>query len=112
MGYDAFYNMIGIGAKAGKYVYGTYAVKTHIRNGKIDLALIDGSASGNLKKTIQDSCTYYETACIVLRENDVLSKRVGRDIKVLGVRDKQFSAVLKNKYREVSDRISGGEANI
>lgn len=98
MDYDRFLKFLGLGARAGKLVYGAHACEAAIKTGKAKLIVVDNGASENTKKSFGDACKYYNIKLIILEEEDSLTKYLAKKTnKVIGVVCPDFarSALLK-----------------
>lgn len=96
---------LGLGARAGKLVYGAQGVQQAIKKGKAKLVVIDGSASDNTKKEFSDACDYYHTRLILLEESGALDRSLHKSNKIIGIVCPQFADSAWHKY----NTTSGGE---
>jgi len=74
---DAFYSLLGIAQRAGVLTFGQDGVLAAIASGAARFVLLDGGASENTKKKINDSCRYYGVA-VFETAPDRLGFAVGR----------------------------------
>lgn len=106
MGNEPFLRFLGLGARAGKLVYGAQGVDQGIKKGKVKLVVVDGSASMNTKKEVRDACTYYHVTLIVLEESGVLGASLHKpNNKIIGIACPEFAQSAMDKYNVTS----GGE---
>ncbi|MEF9864270.1 MAG: ribosomal L7Ae/L30e/S12e/Gadd45 family protein [Christensenellaceae bacterium] len=103
---DRFFNFLGLGARAGKLVYGAQGCDKAIKTGKAKLVILDGSASENTKKDFIDACAYYKVQIMILEQNDVLGKCLGKpNNKIIGIVCPKFAKSAMDKL----NTTSGGE---
>ncbi|MEG0256924.1 MAG: ribosomal L7Ae/L30e/S12e/Gadd45 family protein [Christensenella sp.] len=103
---ESFLRFLGIGARAGKLVYGAQGVDGAIKKGKAKLVVVDAAASDNTKKEVKDACTYYHVKLIVLSEAGTLGKSLNKpNNKIIGIVSPEFAKSALDKY----NATSGGE---
>ncbi len=106
MKHEAFLRFLGLGARAGKLVYGAQGVDQAIKKRRAKLVVIDGAASENTKKAFRDACAYYHVKLIVLEECGALGESLHKpNNKIIGIACPQFAASACDKY----NANSGGE---
>ena len=95
--------LIGLAKKAGKVLTGESAVKEAIRFGKAVIVFIAEDASENTKKSITDSCRYYDVDYYICLSKEVLGKAVGNEYNAaVCVTDEGFAGAMLKK-------INGGD---
>ncbi len=97
-----FYSFLGLAARAGAVIYGSDAVDSGIKRGKIKLVVVDGDASDSTKKAFEDACAYYKTHIIVLEDAGELGKSLGKPgRKIIGIKDAGFAkgAIKRHELR-------------
>jgi len=103
---EPFLRFLGLGARAGKLVYGAQGVDQAVKKGKAKLVVVDGGASENTKKEVRDACTYYHVKLIVLDESGVLGESLHKpNNKIIGIACPEFAKSAWDKY----NAASGGE---
>ncbi len=70
-------SLIGLAKRAGRAVCGEGAVKDSIRYGKAHLVILAEDASDNTKKSITNSCKYYNVACYICATKDAIGHALG-----------------------------------
>lgn len=104
---EKVFGLIGLAKKAGKAVRGEGAVKDSIRYGKAYLVIIANDASDNTKKSIVNSCKYYDVPYFIVGAKDELGHALGREYSAsVCITDNGFAESIK-KY--LHSNISGGE---
>lgn len=103
---DEFLSFLGLAVKSGNVIFGSYACEAGIKNGKIKLLVVDGSASDNTKKKFADSCRFYNIEIVMLESSGLLGEKLGKpEKKVIGIASAGFAKAALKKYLT----ISGGE---
>ena len=69
--------MIGLAARARKIVSGEEMTVKAVRNGTAAVALLDAEAGPNTKKSVSDSCRFYEVPLVELPAGE-LGSAIGR----------------------------------
>ncbi len=87
---------LGLAYVAKKTVIGADYVVDSLRKKELYLVLLASDASENTKKRISDKTKTYQVELIENYSTDELSSAVGKkNIKVIGIKDKGFSMLLK-----------------
>ena len=73
------YALVGLAKRAGKVVCGETGIKDSIRFGKAYLAIISEDASDNTKKSITNSCKYYDVKYYIWGTKDDLGHALGNN---------------------------------
>ena len=90
--------MLGLAMKAGKVVIGTEQVIAYLRQGRLKLVLLSGTASEGTKKKIGFKCEFYKTRIIELTvDADELGRLLGKTYApaVVGITDENFSNAIE-----------------
>ncbi len=95
---NKFYNMLGLGRKAGKVVYGYDATVSLIKSDTDNILVVLASdASEKTKKNILFECNKYNRDFIEYGEKNAYGKILRKDeVVVLTVTDKNMISYLKN----------------
>lgn len=95
--------VLGLAARAGALISGQEACLKAVRSGKVQLLLLDGSASGRTIRTFQDACRRCGVPCIVLEQADVLGPSIGRPAgKIAGIAEEGFAAKALSEWENKS----------
>ncbi len=87
---------LGLAYVAKKIVLGTDYVVAALKKGELKLVLLANDASSNTKKKISDKTKTYQVELIEKYTSLELSEALGKsDVKVVGIKDKGFSMLLK-----------------
>ena len=70
---------VSLARKAGKAVLGSESVKEAIRLGKAKCVLIAGDAAQNTKKSLIDSCDFYQVNFAFCSDKNTMGMRLGRE---------------------------------
>ena len=98
---------VSLAKRAGKVVSGESAVKDAIRFKKAKLVLLSCDSSANTKKSILNSCTYYNVKCITAGTMEELGHAIGNNFNaVIAICDTGFAKSIENA---ISTNINGGD---
>ena len=100
-------SLIGLAKRAGRAVSGEGAVKDAIRYGKAQLVIIAVDASDNTKKSITNSCKYYEVPCYICSTKETIGHALGREYNAsVCITDSGFAAKIESRLQL---NTNGGE---
>ena len=74
---------LGLAARAGKAVSGSFCVERSVRRRRAKLVIVSQEASENTKKTFRDLCTYYKVPLYIFGTSDELGKTLGKEFRML-----------------------------
>ena len=74
---DKILSMIGLAKRANKISTGEFICKKAIKSGRAKLAIIAEDASNNTKKSILNSCNYYNVDVVEFGDMESLGKYSG-----------------------------------
>lgn len=95
-----FFRFLGLAAKAGKCVYGSFACEKLVKSSKAYLIIYDCSLSERSKHDIKCMCEHYSTEMIESEPEYAAGAACGKNnIKIIGIKDKNF----KEKLLELSN---------
>lgn len=101
------YSLIGLAKRAGKAVCGEGAVKDSIRYGKAQLVIIAEDASDNTKKSVSNSCIYYNVPYYICGTKSELGNALGKEINAsICISDRGFA---KSIEKHLQSNTNGGE---
>lgn len=101
------FGLIGLAKRAGRLALGEDAVKDSIRFGKSRLVIIAEDASDNTRKSITDSCKYYNVKYYITATKDTLGHAVGNSFNAaVSVLDDGFA---KNIEKYLQANLNGGD---
>jgi len=104
---DKVYGLVGLAKRAGKVVCGEMSVKDSIRFGKAYLVIIAQDASDNTKKSVINSCKYYDVKHYIAGTKDEIGHALGNNFNAsICIIDKGFAKSIE-KY--LSLNTNGGE---
>lgn len=87
---------LGLAYVAKKLAIGTDEVVKLLQQKKLYKVLLANDASDNTRKKIIDKTNTYQVELIQTYSSDILSSAIGKkNIKVIGIKDKGFSMMLK-----------------
>ena len=91
-------NFLGIVFSAGALISGEEMVVKAIQGKKVHLVIISEDISHNTYKKVTDKCRFYDTPYIQKAMSEEIGQALGKSFrKVIGITDKNFAKVLKNK---------------
>ena len=89
---NSFFAFLGIAAKAGKCIYGTFACTQAAKKKKLQLIIIDSGLSERSKKDIYNFCEHNDLKFIVTAPTNRASMACGKDgIMLIGITDINFA---------------------
>ena len=94
---DKILSFIGLGARAGKLIYGSEAGSRAVRCGKAYLVIVANNASENTKKLMTDKCSSNNVKLCRYSTAEELGGAVGKGrVSVVCIKDKDFAdSVIK-----------------
>jgi ribosomal protein L7Ae-like RNA K-turn-binding protein len=102
----ALLNMLGLCARAGKLITGEKACVQAIRAGSACVALLDGAASANAVKALDDACKSHGVPLARTGEYQ-LGDAIGKPGRMAAV---VIDAGMASRIIELSDADSNGDA--
>lgn len=95
---DKLLGMIGLAKRAGKVITGEDLCAKAVKSGKSVLIIIARDASDNTKKSITDSCRFYNVKYIETASKAELGKFTGSDSRtVISVNDDNFAKAILDR---------------
>ena len=92
-------SMLGLATRENKVSTGEFICKKAIKSGQAKIAVIACDASDNTKKSINNSCTFYNVRCIECSDMQSLGKFTGGGERaVVTVNDENLAEAIK-KYK-------------
>jgi len=89
---DDFFGILGFCARARSCQFGSEAVRSGVRSGKVKLILADEGLSPRSMKDVKDMSNYYRTPLLVCGPEGRLGKAVGKGSHmVVGITDRGFA---------------------
>lgn len=91
--------MIGLAKRAGYVSVGGFACESAVKSRTSKLIILAADASHNTKKTIIDSCAYYNIPFLEFSDMKNLGKFTGGGEKaVISINDRNFADSIKKKF--------------
>lgn len=91
------FGMIGLAKRAGKVVSGEKNCKEAIKRGTALLCILANDASDNTKKSITNSCSFYETELITFSTVQELGYAIGNaKNSAIAITDENFAKAILN----------------
>lgn len=98
---EKFFGMIGIARRAGKVSIGADAVRDAVRNNMARLVILAEDASENTRKSVKNSCAFYNTACIEVSNAAELGRCIGKDTAAaISVNDDNLASAVSDKFNQ------------
>lgn len=95
---NKFLNMLGLAKRAGKVQTGEDICSKAVKSGVSKLVIVACDASDNTKKSITDSCKFYNVKYIESGNKTELGKFTGADSRaVVSVNDDNFAKAILDK---------------
>ena len=95
---DKFLGMLGLAKRAGKVITGEDLCSKAVKKGASRLIIIACDASDNKKKSITDSCKFYNVRYIEAADKAELGRYTGADSRaVVSVNDDNFAKAILDK---------------
>ena len=92
-------NMIGLARRAGKVSTGAFVCEKMIKWRRARLVILAHDASENTKKTVTDSCKFYNIRVIEISDMESLGHITGGgDRAVVSVNDNNFAKAISDIY--------------
>lgn len=93
-------NMLGLAKRAGKISAGTFICEKSIKSNTAKLVVLARDASENTKKSITNSCEFYNTRLIEISDMDSLGHSIGAKAPraVITVNDNNFAKAIMDIY--------------
>lgn len=97
---EKLFGMIGMAKRAGKVSTGEFICSRAIKNGEAKLAVIAKDAAENTKKSIVNSCKYYNVKYIEVGSMADLGKYTGSSSEraVAVVNDNNFAQAILDRF--------------
>ncbi len=93
------YGMIGMAKRAGKISTGAFICEKMIKSKQAKLVFLATDASDNTKKSIQNSCKFYNVKLIEFSDMETLGHYTGGgDRAVISVNDDNFAKAISDIY--------------
>ena len=90
--------LIGLAKRAGKVVGGEFAVSAAVKDGSAKLVIIADDASDNTKKSMKNSCKYYNVKYVEFSDIYSLGRYTGSDARALvAITDSGFAKAISEK---------------
>ena len=90
--------LIGLAMKAGKVAFGADSVEENITKRKAKLIIISKESSERTKSKFVKLCEKYNVPIIIDGKIEELSKTIGKNNKVIGIKDINFANSIQKKY--------------
>ena len=98
---DKILSFIGLGARAGKLIYGSEAGSSAVRSGQVYLVIVAADASENTTRLMKNKCTSNHVALCQYSKAEELGRSVEKGrVSVISVKDKEFAASLFEKWKQ------------
>lgn len=95
--------MLGMAKRAGKVSSGEFICSKAIKRREAKLVILAEDASENTKKSIKNSCTYYNVKCIEYADMQLLGKFCGGGERaVAAVNDENFAKTIIEIYNSTN----------
>lgn len=102
------YSLIGLAKRAGKVVAGEDTCIRAVKSNKVFLVIVAEDASDNTKKEFSNACSYRGINISFFGRKKHLGRYVGKEMRaVIGVLDRGFSTVLKDRIDRYSIEFGG-----
>lgn len=75
---DKIYSLLGLAARAGRIVSGSFSTEESVRSRKACLVILAEDSQTNTAKRIKDKCSYYRVPVVVYGSKDGIGHAVGR----------------------------------
>ena len=97
---DKVLGMIGLAKRAGKVATGEDICSRAVKGGKSKLIIVACDASENTKKSITDSCRFYNVDYIEAGSKSELGKYTGADSRaVVSINDDNFAKAILDRLK-------------
>ena len=98
---------LGLAARAGKAVSGSFCVERSVRARRARLVIVSEEASQNTQKTFRDLCTYYKIPLYVRGSSEELGKALGKDFRMVAAIEDEGLAEAAAGQLEQESGIGG-----
>ena len=96
---DRFFGMLGLAKRAGKVSTGAFICDKMIRSRKARLVILACDASENTKKSVTNSCSFYNIKLIETADMASLGHATGGGERaVVSVNDDNFAKAISDLY--------------
>lgn len=103
-----FLNMLGLAKRAGKVTTGEELCKRAVQSGVSRLIIIASDASDNTKKSIINSCKYYNVRYITAADKAEIGKFTGAKSRaVASVNDNSFAKAILDRLEKSKGEKKG-----
>ena len=93
------YGMLGMAKRAGKVTTGAFICEKMIKSNRAKLVFLASDASDNTKKSIKNSCEFYNVKLIEFSDMETLGHYTGGgDRAVISVNDDNFAKAISDIY--------------
>ncbi len=99
---DKIFSLLGIAAKAGRLVCGSFAVEKAVKAGKARYVIVTEDASDNTKKDFRDMCAWYHVPMLLRGSRGELGHALGKGERVV-------AAITDSGLAEAVDRQLSAE---
>lgn len=80
---DKLLSLLGIAAKAGRLVCGSFVVEKTVKAGKACCVIVSEDASDNTKKDFRDMCAWYHVPMLFYGSRGELGHAIGKGERVV-----------------------------
>ena len=100
---------LGLAARAGKAVSGSFCVERSVRRRRAKLVIVSQDAPDNTKKAFRDLCTYYKVPLYIFGSSDELGKTLGKEFRILAAIEDEGLARAAAGQLEQEPSIGGSK---
>ena len=98
---------LGLAARAGKAVSGSFCVERSVRRRRAKLVIVSQEASENTKKTFRDLCTYYKVPVYFYSDKETLGAAIGKVYRAsVAVTDEGFGKAIEDRLRDDYEKMN------
>lgn len=100
------YNSIALAYKSRNLLIGYDAVVDNIRRHRVKIVFVNANSSIRTIKEIQNKCNNYNVDMVILNdyENNFDKIFSNKKIKVIGIKDNNFSKLMRKDIKERNDK--------
>ncbi|MBE7054356.1 MAG: 50S ribosomal protein L7ae [Ruminococcaceae bacterium] len=103
---DKVYKLIGLAKRAGKVKSGEANVKQSIQEGSAYVVFIASDISENTKKSITNSCNYYDISCYTLGDMITLGHSIGNEFNAaVAVTDEGLANLITERLKNINGGV-------
>lgn len=103
---ERVYKLIGLAKKAGKVKSGEANVKQSIQEGSAFVVFIASDISENTKKSITNSCKYYEIDYYMLDDMITLGHSIGNDFNAaVAITDEGLANLITERLKNLNGGV-------